>query len=733
MYFTKIFNALTALVFVSTALFIFSIPLAAQDYQLVWYDEFDGPNIDLTKWEHEVNGWGGGNNELQYYTDRPENSFIENGCLVIQALEETYTGPDGTREYTSARLRTLNKGDFLLGKIEARLKLPSGQGMWPAFWMLPTDWVYGGWAASGEIDVMEAVNIPKQIVGSIHYGGVAPDNTSSNGYYSEGHGPKATDFSKDFHIYTLEWEANEMRWYVDGNLYSTKTDWWSTGGPYPAPFDQRFHLLLNLAVGGNWPGDPDESTVFPQRYYIDWVRVYQIPNDPPTVSITNPTNGANLPVGDILIEANASDPDGSISTVRFYKGTTYLGEDTSAPYSFNWTNVTDGCYKIKVIAYDDGGLQASDEVDITVGIGCPQTPFHGTPISLPGTVEAEDFDLGIEGEAYHDITAGNSGGEYRPDSDVDIEICGEGGYNVGWMDAMEWMEYTVTVTTAGDYDINVRVASESSGSSFHIEFDDTDVTGTMTIPVTGGWQNWVTVTLYSVPLAAGEQIMKYVSEAAGANLNYISITTSAGEPTSMHVESIVESTQRGSAGKQFGVATVTIFDDLGNPVPSASVSGTFSGDYSESVSGATGSDGVVEFITSTEVRKPVFSFCVDDVTHATLVYDPDSNVITCTPLAKRAAANSCNSETPTGFLLAQNYPNPFNPSTYISYSIPESGPVILVVYDVLGKEIKILVNEFQEAGNYSIHFNANGLSNGIYFYKLHSGNHSEIRKMVLSQ
>ena len=120
-------------------------------WNLVWSDEFDSPNIDLTKWEHEVNGEGGGNNELQYYTDRVLNSFIDDGKLVIRALKESYTGPDGTREYTSARLRTKYKGDWKYGRFEISAKLPIGQGLWPAIWMLPTDWVYGGWAASGDL------------------------------------------------------------------------------------------------------------------------------------------------------------------------------------------------------------------------------------------------------------------------------------------------------------------------------------------------------------------------------------------------------------------------------------------------------------------------------------------------------------------------------------------------------------------------------------------------------
>jgi len=243
-------------------------------WRLVWQDEFDGNTIDAGKWGFEVNGGGGGNNELQYYTARPENASVANGVLSIKALKEHYCSSDGCREYTSARLRTLNKGDWLYGRMEARIKLPGGQGLWPAFWMLPSDSVYGGWAASGEIDILEAVNAGASggntVYGTLHYGGSWPNNTSSGKSFV----PNSSILT-NFHTYAVEWEPGVIRHYVDGTLYSTQTQWWSSGGAFPAPFDKRFHILLNVAVGGNWPGAPNASTQFPQRMDVDWVRVYQ--------------------------------------------------------------------------------------------------------------------------------------------------------------------------------------------------------------------------------------------------------------------------------------------------------------------------------------------------------------------------------------------------------------------------------------------------------------------------
>jgi len=246
-----------------------------EGWNLVWHDEFEDSSIDLTKWEHEVNAQGGGNNELQYYTDRSINSYLENGCLVIQALKEHYTGTEGSREYSSARLRTRQKGDWKYGRFDIKTKLPSGKGIWPAIWMLPSENKYGGWAANGEIDIMELIgHEPNKVYGTLHYGGEYPDNEQTGDSYTLETG----DFSDDFHLFTLEWEANQFRWYVDGILYQTQTEWYSINGEYPAPFDQYCHLLLNVAVGGNWPGNPDYTTVFPQKMTVDYVRVFKKDN-----------------------------------------------------------------------------------------------------------------------------------------------------------------------------------------------------------------------------------------------------------------------------------------------------------------------------------------------------------------------------------------------------------------------------------------------------------------------
>lgn len=226
-------------------------------WKLVWNDEFKGTSLDMTKWSHEVNGDGGGNNELQYYTADLKNSHVDTGYLVITALKETYLG----KEYTSARMRTKGKGDWKYGRFDIRAKLPYGQGLWPAIWMLPTDWVYGGWPASGEIDIMEMLGQEtRKIYGTIHYGTTTHLQTGGNYTLPNG------TFAGDFHVFTVEWDSLGMKWFVDGLEYFSAS--------HGTPFDQRFHILLNVAVGGNWPGSPDEFTTFPQSMIVDYVRVY---------------------------------------------------------------------------------------------------------------------------------------------------------------------------------------------------------------------------------------------------------------------------------------------------------------------------------------------------------------------------------------------------------------------------------------------------------------------------
>ena len=241
-------------------------------WNLVWHDEFDGDELDLTKWSHEIGGHGFGNNELQYYTDSDTNSFLRDGNLVIKAnvVPQGVNSSKGLRYYTSARLRTKEKGDWLYGRIDVKAKIALGQGIWPAIWMLPTDWRYGGWPASGEIDIMEHVGYdPGGIHLSVHteaYNHML--NNQRTAYKS------LDGISDNYHLYSIEWYADRIDFFIDDVKYFTFTND-GAGNFRTWPFDQRFHLLINIAVGGQWPGSPDNSTKFPSEMLIDFVRVYE--------------------------------------------------------------------------------------------------------------------------------------------------------------------------------------------------------------------------------------------------------------------------------------------------------------------------------------------------------------------------------------------------------------------------------------------------------------------------
>ena len=272
---------------------------ARPGWKLVWADEFEGNEVDRSKWDFDLgNGFvdyrthtwvaGWGNEELQVYTDAPANVSVRDSLLTIRALKESVQGFG----YTSARLKTRRRDGTplfttLYGRVEFRAQVPSGKGLWPALWMLPQDDRYGGWAASGEIDLMEIVgDRPHEVLNSLHFGSGYPERE----LLTHVHPLPGGSLVSDWHVYAVEWEPGEVRFYVDEVLTCTRNHWWSCSktrdgaglvptkaadlNPWPAPFDQPFYLLMNVAVGGNFPGLPTPETAFPAELVVDYVRVY---------------------------------------------------------------------------------------------------------------------------------------------------------------------------------------------------------------------------------------------------------------------------------------------------------------------------------------------------------------------------------------------------------------------------------------------------------------------------
>lgn len=283
---------LLSLLFLLVSCNLFATPTPEwerEGWTLIWQDEFDGEVLDPAKWAVEIGGHGWGNNEKQFYTDRTENLRLEDGLLIFEARDEFFV----RRNYTSGRIKTQGLFSFTYGRVEARMKLPYGQGMWPAFWMLGENIDAVPWPGCGEIDIMEHIGRePRFVYGTVH--GPGYSGASGIGNFTSFPGASLSDA---FHTFAIEWEPEEIRWFVDDNQFFTLKPIQVTG---EWVFDHPFFILLNLAVGGYWPGDADETTVFPQFLEVDYVRVYQRPE---LAEVNQLVGGGQIHIQDIQVKA----------------------------------------------------------------------------------------------------------------------------------------------------------------------------------------------------------------------------------------------------------------------------------------------------------------------------------------------------------------------------------------------------------------------------------------------
>ncbi|MBV1909511.1 MAG: family 16 glycosylhydrolase [Kangiellaceae bacterium] len=461
------------------------------DWKLIWSDEFDKNTIDAAKWTHEVNCDGGGNNEKQCYTDSANNSYIDNGMLNLVALPAVQ-GAD--QPYTSARINSRYKADFKYGRFEMRAKLPSGQGSWPAFWMMPTDEVFGGWPKSGEIDILEAVNlktsdsegnIESNVHGTLHYGKEWPDNSSSGKSYQL---PNNLNPADGFHDYAIEWQEGEIRWYVDNYLYATQrksqvrfnskdqavglshrgwfaeyfdtvsgelSTYWGT-----EPFDQEFYLVLNFAVGGNWPEAVNnlgvDSSVFEsgQKFEIDFVRVYQCEQNTITGAGCETVRGGYDSLEDGLVEGVAPIPSppssGVAQNLTIFDGTLNPNWPAWDCCGGSTPSIVEDVNKGSVMEFTvgetptvNGFISRDTFIDDPLG---KATPFDASPLIDSGNVQ---FEMKIV-TAPNDATAVWS---FKIESQegstaVDMEL----NQSIEGVDPVtgEWQTYTFPLQTLAD-------------------------------------------------------------------------------------------------------------------------------------------------------------------------------------------------------------------------------------------------------------------------------------------
>lgn len=452
----------------------------AQNWQLVWSDEFNG-SIG-PDWVFETgNGSGGwGNNELQYY--RRENASIEDNALVITARREDFGG----FRYTSSRLKTQGLKTFKYGRIEARMKLPSFAGAWPAFWMLGANLPQVGWPASGEIDIMEHVNAEDVSYGTIHWS----DHNNTYAQYS-GHTPVTV---QDWHVYAVEWDANAIRWYVDGTKFHEASIQNSINGT--EEFHRDFFLLLNFAIGGNWPGFNVDESRLPAKTHVDYVRVYAPANGSGGNGVATVFQHCNYGGYGVAL------PEGSYTQAQ-------LQARGIAANDLSSLRVNAG-YQVALYDNDNfGGAAVTKSADTSCLVA---DGFNDRAQSLIVSRYSQAWSRTIEAESF------------SAQQGVQVEACSEGGSNVGYIEQGDWMAYNnVTFPASGNYRVEYRVASPSGGAvSLDLNAGGV-VLGQVQVPATGGWQNWTTVS-HTVSVGAGTYSLGLYAAQGGWNINWIRIT-----------------------------------------------------------------------------------------------------------------------------------------------------------------------------------------------------------------
>ncbi|MFA7106714.1 MAG: family 16 glycosylhydrolase [Candidatus Izemoplasmatales bacterium] len=464
------------------------------DWQPVWCDEFDVDGLpDSSKWSYDVGGSGWGNNELQYYTEADlDNARVSDGLLYITALKESID----TREYSSSRLVSKYRGDWQYGRIQIRAKMPSGRGLWSALWMLPTDWNYGGWPNSGEIDIMEYVGYDKnQVYGTIHTGAYNHSLGTQIGFDRE-----VLNVETEFQVYEMIWEPGKIDLYINGEKFAffgynpnTNID---ISNPDAWPFDQRFHLIMNIAVGGNWGGlQGVDDSIFPQSMVVDYVRVYQ--KDYAGLDREKPSAVSDLELQKTTTNSIQIKWDHSVDDVSIEKYNIFLNGVLEATTTVNGILLTrldpETEYVIDVVALDFAGNR-SDSMTLTA---------ETLPVpSILGTIQAEFYT--------------NSNG-IKIETTTDVG----GGKNVGWIDSEDFLTYYLKVDEAGTYNITYRVASETGGGQIRLFVGFKGLVST-NIDSTGGWQVWTDVISDNFELEAGVYTFTLRAIEGGFNLNYFS-------------------------------------------------------------------------------------------------------------------------------------------------------------------------------------------------------------------
>jgi beta-glucanase (GH16 family) len=699
-------------VFVLACFLFYGVFASAQCPTVVWGDEFNATSLDLTKWSYQIGdgcqegicGWG--NNELQYY--KQENVTLSNGQLHITAKRERVQ----SKSYTSGRLRTINKGDWTFGRFEANIKLPAGQGLWPAFWMLPTDETYGGWPQSGEIDIMEFVAAdPTRVLGTIHYGDPYPNNKNQGGHFALNSG----GFPDAFHTFAIEWEPGIIRWFVDDILYLTKTS--QDLSPYNWPFDQRFHFLLNVAVGGNLGGAVDNG-IFPKTMDVEYVRVYDgfKPYITGDRSVANQESGVTYNVGNL---ANGTSVTWTVPT-----GATIVSGQGTTQVSVNFGNTSGNV--MATFSTPCG----SQQLTLPVQVEPPYTKdFSFENFDEPATVSLNTYTgtlTEVSNPAPGGVNTSALVGRYVRNSSQQYDVLV---YNVSNItDANQYSSKTrkfyMDVYTSAPLNTEILLQLETATATPSNYPTGRHSRYVGKVLVRNQWQRMVFELLDKPDGTASstgitKMILLFASNSfTGDTYHYDNLdsysTGSTSAPTYVFVSSLTTGTASAGGGSKFGTATITVRDDFGNPVPNTTVTGTFSGTFSETKSGVTGSNGSVTLTTTAKAKGTVVvNFCVTNLSHGTLPYNSSANTITCTGGSALMAENASDNE-----VALNTYPNPFDRSFTLTFTLTRPAQVGVTVMDGLGRAVDSMESREYPKGDHSLKFENELKASGLYFVKV---------------
>lgn len=496
------------------------LPLMSQDWNLVWSDEFESSTINEANWTFETGRGVGGNwgtGQVDYATSDPKNVRIEDGILKLTLRNDGAPDKDANRPYTSARLISQGKQEFTYGRIEARLKGISGQGLGFAFWLLGVDTKTLGWPKCGELDIAEITGrTPGFNIGTAHYR-ESWGHASSQGKLTL---PDNGSFENDFHVFGIEWTKAYIKWYIDDQVYHTMDITGDINGW--KPFSRPFFMILSIGVGGTYSGSPDQTTVFPETAEIDWVRVYQQENTPPEITFSDFQLFENKPSGSLDVGLNTTDQESNVDYVEFFINNSLKKKFTEPPYVYVWDNPADGCYKLTTRAVDRLGESSETAFSyVKIGDGCGQTPYLGTPFSIPGQIDAVYFDKGKNGFAYYDKDNKNQGAAFRPAEEVDIWPCTDetGEYMVGSVGSPEFLTYSIVVGKEAAYDLIFRTTGVEDGE-VQITLPNSEISQTVKLAATGGEHKWTSTRIEKLNLKAGQDLMKLSVVKGNHNLNW---------------------------------------------------------------------------------------------------------------------------------------------------------------------------------------------------------------------